>query len=316
MKDKKGADFAMRINHETWKKGSTQQQSHSHLPPMSYRPPPGASGSFALPPRGHPSGNVPQYSRPPYLGPPMMGAIVYSPMNVNTVTPGFSNPRTVLRQQSPTPTMMTTKTPAISSSKAPPPIRAAAEATTAVATNVSLDIPVSQKKRPSIEISPSALKSPPISTLSSIEDTPRRSSQEISTPSLVKSVISSKTSSDIAVIQMQPLNKMSPTISKQTSIVDSQARVPSELHDSKKRQSNEMSFSVSQTMKYPKLSDAISVRKKKRKFDDAEEETFPFFGQENPKQPKTVACVIFSFLTNNDKYNASLTCKMWNELLL
>lgn len=97
MKDKKGAEYAMKINHETWKQGSSQSQSHLH---MLHRPPivtsPAAIGrSLNLPPHGHPtSSSLPgpaSYARPTYFRPPMMGAIAYSPVSVNPVTPAVSS---------------------------------------------------------------------------------------------------------------------------------------------------------------------------------------------------------------------------------
>jgi len=54
--------------------------------------------------------------------------------------------------------------------------------------------------------------------------------------------------------------------------------------------------------------------KKKRKLPlGFMEQLFPFFGK-LPDQPKTAALTIFSFLTNDEMYNAGLVCKRWSRL--
>ena len=47
---------------------------------------------------------------------------------------------------------------------------------------------------------------------------------------------------------------------------------------------------------------------------DEWEETHPYFGETLPQQPKTAALAIFSFLSNDDLYNAGLVCKRWSKL--
>lgn len=42
----------------------------------------------------------------------------------------------------------------------------------------------------------------------------------------------------------------------------------------------------------------------------------PIFGVGKPKQPKTLVLGMFSYLTNDDLFNASLVSKRWNELSL
>ena len=55
---------------------------------------------------------------------------------------------------------------------------------------------------------------------------------------------------------------------------------------------------------------------KKRKLKPGtQEQTFPYFGRV-PEQPKTNALVIFSFLTNDEMYNAGLVCKRWSRLAI
>ena len=44
------------------------------------------------------------------------------------------------------------------------------------------------------------------------------------------------------------------------------------------------------------------------------EPTEPLFGIKNAKQPKTTALAVFSFLSNDDLYHASLVCRRWGEL--
>ena len=44
------------------------------------------------------------------------------------------------------------------------------------------------------------------------------------------------------------------------------------------------------------------------------EETDPYFGETLPEQPKTAALAVFSFLSNDDLYNAGLVCKRWSKL--
>jgi len=44
------------------------------------------------------------------------------------------------------------------------------------------------------------------------------------------------------------------------------------------------------------------------------EPTLPFFGKTMPDQPKTTALAIFSFLSNDEIYNAGLVCKSWSRL--
>ena len=59
--------------------------------------------------------------------------------------------------------------------------------------------------------------------------------------------------------------------------------------------------------------DPASSRKKRRKGNEAEA-TFPYFGPGAPEQPKTTALAVFSFLSNEDVYNAALVCKTWKTL--
>jgi hypothetical protein len=61
--------------------------------------------------------------------------------------------------------------------------------------------------------------------------------------------------------------------------------------------------------------DAASSRKK-RKSPGAAEPTLAYFGDKLPEQPKTTALAIFSFLSNDDLYNAGLVCKSWTKLAM
>ncbi len=46
------------------------------------------------------------------------------------------------------------------------------------------------------------------------------------------------------------------------------------------------------------------------------EPTLDYFGSSVPEQPKTTALAVFSFLGNDDLYNASLVCHLWSRLAL
>ena len=46
------------------------------------------------------------------------------------------------------------------------------------------------------------------------------------------------------------------------------------------------------------------------------EPTLDYFGPSRPEQPKTTALSIFSFLSNDDLYNAGLVCKRWSRLAM
>eukprot|EP00540_Astrosyne_radiata_P022092 CAMPEP_0116867864 /NCGR_PEP_ID=MMETSP0418-20121206/26861_1 /TAXON_ID=1158023 /ORGANISM="Astrosyne radiata, Strain 13vi08-1A" /LENGTH=127 /DNA_ID=CAMNT_0004503737 /DNA_START=214 /DNA_END=594 /DNA_ORIENTATION=- len=61
--------------------------------------------------------------------------------------------------------------------------------------------------------------------------------------------------------------------------------------------------------------DASSSKKKRKLRPGAKEQAFPYFGR-LPEQPKTTALSIFSFLSNDDLYNAGLVCKRWSRLAM
>ncbi len=62
--------------------------------------------------------------------------------------------------------------------------------------------------------------------------------------------------------------------------------------------------------------DPASSRKKRKISLGQDEATIPFFGIKFPAQPKTTALSIFSFLSNDDLYNAGLVCKSWSQLAM
>lgn len=62
--------------------------------------------------------------------------------------------------------------------------------------------------------------------------------------------------------------------------------------------------------------DPASSRKKRKISPGQAEETLPIFGDKFPEQPKTAALAIFSFLSNDDLYNAGLVCKSWSQLAM
>jgi len=62
--------------------------------------------------------------------------------------------------------------------------------------------------------------------------------------------------------------------------------------------------------------DPHSSKKKRKMGPGKEEPAFSYFGPRCPEQPKTTALTIFSFLSNDDLYNASLVSKAWTGLSL
>jgi hypothetical protein len=91
MKDHKGAEYAMKINHETWKKGSL---SHTAPRPLRTSSPAffGHHPSHPMGPIIHSAPHLHPHYRTPYIGPSSMGTI-FSPMNVNPVTPALGSKR-------------------------------------------------------------------------------------------------------------------------------------------------------------------------------------------------------------------------------
>jgi hypothetical protein len=62
--------------------------------------------------------------------------------------------------------------------------------------------------------------------------------------------------------------------------------------------------------------DPASSRKKRKLSPGVAEPTLAYFGDKLPEQPKTTALAIFSFLSNDDLYNAGLVCKSWTKLAM
>uniref|UniRef100_A0A7S0F4Q0 F-box domain-containing protein n=1 Tax=Craspedostauros australis TaxID=1486917 RepID=A0A7S0F4Q0_9STRA len=62
--------------------------------------------------------------------------------------------------------------------------------------------------------------------------------------------------------------------------------------------------------------DPQSARKKRKLTDGGDEVASSFFGRHLPKQTKTTALAIFSYLSNADVYNASLVSKKWSNLAI
>jgi len=60
--------------------------------------------------------------------------------------------------------------------------------------------------------------------------------------------------------------------------------------------------------------DPATSRKKRNTKSGEPEPTLPYFGKTMPAQPKTTALAIFSFLSNDEIYNAGLVCKSWSRL--
>ena len=57
-----------------------------------------------------------------------------------------------------------------------------------------------------------------------------------------------------------------------------------------------------------------STSRKRRKTENDDEPTYPYFGDLPPTQPKTTALTIFSFLSSQDVQEAALVCKTWKTL--
>jgi hypothetical protein len=58
-----------------------------------------------------------------------------------------------------------------------------------------------------------------------------------------------------------------------------------------------------------------SSSQSKRQKVNLDEEKFPLFGPNNPKQVNATALAVFNFLSKSDKDNAAQVCKAWNKLL-
>ena len=61
--------------------------------------------------------------------------------------------------------------------------------------------------------------------------------------------------------------------------------------------------------------DPYSSKLKRHLSPGQNEETLAYFG-ELPEQPKTTALAVFSFLSNEEIYNAGLVCKRWSKLAM
>ena len=59
-----------------------------------------------------------------------------------------------------------------------------------------------------------------------------------------------------------------------------------------------------------------ATSRKKRQRRNQDEFVAAFFGPRVPKQPKTTTLTIFSFLSNEDFFAASLVSKEWNKLAM
>lgn len=60
----------------------------------------------------------------------------------------------------------------------------------------------------------------------------------------------------------------------------------------------------------------VSTSRKKRKKGLSDEDVFDYFGPTVTRQPKTTALAIFSYLSDEDVYRASLVCKRWKLLAM
>jgi hypothetical protein len=93
--------------------------------------------------------------------------------------------------------------------------------------------------------------------------------------------------------------------------------VPHSRKPAPPRQSTTVTPSAASTPRTPGVRvkfDPATSRKKRKLSPDGKEATLPYFGEKSPQQPKTTALSIFSFLTNDDLFNAGLVCKSWSQL--
>lgn len=77
-------------------------------------------------------------------------------------------------------------------------------------------------------------------------------------------------------------------------------------------------FATPKTPKTPavrRVYDPKTSKRKRKLKPGTQEQTFPYF-EKVPEQPKTTALAIFSFLTNDEMYNAGLVCKRWSRLAI
>ena len=81
-----------------------------------------------------------------------------------------------------------------------------------------------------------------------------------------------------------------------------------------KRSSNKDTPSIPPRTPAVRLEFDPSSSRKRRKKDDQDEATYPYFGNNVSAQPKTTALAVFSFLSNEDVYKAALVSKTWKSL--
>jgi len=93
---------------------------------------------------------------------------------------------------------------------------------------------------------------------------------------------------------------------------------PSSRHSSAKRTPKNVTPNTS-TPRTPAVRakfDPASSRKKRKLNPGQPEPTLPIFGSKFPEQPKTTVLAVFSFLSNDEIYNAGLVCKSWSRLAI
>jgi hypothetical protein len=108
MKDTKGAEYAVRVAQEVWKGHRPNPPvAPPHRAPMASPANVGVGGPVPPGSRPQQSPHLPRggpphgYIHPPFLGPPMMGHIGYSPMGITPVTPYGQPPRALDRSGMP-----------------------------------------------------------------------------------------------------------------------------------------------------------------------------------------------------------------------
>lgn len=276
MKDKKGADFAMRVADEAWKnrtvgsamKPAPPQSTPVQGPPSGHRghpmpspagrlpPPPPHRGHMMQPsPHGHGHGHGPPpphypHRHPHYMvpgsGPPMpMGhhAWTPSPMGVRMPPPGYH------AHHGPPPRS------GDGGMRHPPPH--------------SMYPPRPHPPPHGRPISASKPPPPPSSYRPASQTTPAPSSNP-------------------------PKSEPTPTV---------RPKVPPVVTTPRTQGGTRRKFDP-------------STSRKKRKVADGQEPTVPYFGVDHPEQTKTAVLSIFSFLSNDDLYHAGLVCKSWSRLAM
>eukprot|EP00548_Thalassiothrix_antarctica_P018654 CAMPEP_0194193048 /NCGR_PEP_ID=MMETSP0154-20130528/73131_1 /TAXON_ID=1049557 /ORGANISM="Thalassiothrix antarctica, Strain L6-D1" /LENGTH=936 /DNA_ID=CAMNT_0038916989 /DNA_START=381 /DNA_END=3191 /DNA_ORIENTATION=+ len=309
IKDHRGADFAMRIADEAWKKGK-----HGHPPPMSSNTKSHTRHHVPSSASSHPShgGQYPplhphmMHPNPPQHGPhgsmyplmmghpqhPHMG---YSPMPMHPT----SKPYTHGQKSLPQPRKRGPSTTSQVSYRHRNERRSVEHRIT--------ENPSYGELKPSVKTEPEEkMVAKPSTSPSNTDQSGKLVNKEIEkTHALTKAIVSNtvtRTSADTA--------NPSPNTVRDAVVVKPKTIFKCESVTETK------TISHANTALRTRLGYDPASSKKKRKLSLGENEaTFSYFGN-FPEQPKTTALNVFSFLSNDEIYNTGLVCKSWNGLAM